>query len=110
MEDQLLNGFATEVGCGVGRMPFMYLGLPIGANPRSSRFWAQIIERVEKRLTSWMRNYLSIGGRLTFIKSVLDNLCLYFASLFEISKWLEDRLERGSFYWEIRRIGRGFIL
>ena len=61
-----------------------YLGLPLGANVRARSIWNPIIEKVERRLASWKRLYLSKGGKVTHIKSTLSNLPTYFLSLFPI--------------------------
>lgn len=36
----------------------------------------------EKSLTSWKSQYLSLGGILVLINSVLDAICTYMMSLF----------------------------
>lgn len=77
---------ANEVGCGVGKLPFTYLGLPVGGNPRLEKFWSPVIKKIERRLVGWNKIYLSLGGRVTLIKSVLVDLPTYFLSLFEIPK------------------------
>jgi hypothetical protein len=61
-----------------------YLGLPLGASFKETAIWNLVLERVEKRLASWKRLYLSKGGKLTLIKSTLSNIPTYFLSLFPI--------------------------
>ena len=62
---------ASELGRGVGSLPTMYLGLPLEAPHRATRVWDTIEERFRKRLTSWKRQYISKGGRLTQSKHVV---------------------------------------
>lgn len=57
MQEDLLESLVGKLGCEVGKQPFTYLGLPVWGNPRSKRFWNPVIERVEKRLVGWGRNY-----------------------------------------------------
>lgn len=60
------------------------------------------MEKVEKRLVSWQMQYLSMGGRLTLINSVLNNIPTYSMSQHPItSKALKqlDKIRRG-FLWE----------
>lgn len=88
MESSRVKEWAEVVGCGVGKLPFSYSGLPIGGNPRLKNFWTPVVEKVERRLAGWGKKYLSLGGRVTLIKSVLINqhtfcLCLQFQT-----KWL----------------------
>jgi hypothetical protein len=44
---------ATVLSCKVGKIPFMYLGLPIGGNPRRLKFWEPIVNRIKSRLSGW---------------------------------------------------------
>ncbi|GKA59977.1 hypothetical protein Tco_0759290 [Tanacetum coccineum] len=65
---------AACTGCEAGSFPFSYLGLPIGSNMSRIANWQILIDRFKARLSGWKSNLLSIGGRLTLIKSVLRSL------------------------------------
>ena len=80
----------SELGCGVGSLPTTYLSLPLGA----MGVWDIIEERFRKRSTSWKRQYISKGGRLTLIRSTLFSLPIYFISLFRMPKLVCSRLEK----------------
>lgn len=101
VEEESVRDWACEVGCRVGKLPFTYLGLPVEGNPRLKKFWSPIIEKMERRLEGWGRKYLSMGGRLTLIKSVLANLTLYYLSLIELPKGVARKMETLSrkFLW-----------
>jgi hypothetical protein len=71
-----------------------YLGLPPGAPFKSRAIWDGVVERMEKRLASWKKIYLSKGGCLTLIKSTLSSLPTYFLSLFPLPIGIARRLER----------------
>jgi hypothetical protein len=73
------------LGCGVATLPVKYLGLPLGASYKSIHIWNGVIDKIECRLASRKRLYLSKGGRVTLIKSTLANLHTYFLSLFPLS-------------------------
>lgn len=45
-------------------------------------------------VAGWAKHYLSLGGQLTLIKSILNNLPLYYMSLFEMRKGIANRLEQ----------------
>ena len=89
-----VESLAAELGCRVGALPTMYLGLPLGAPHRALGVWDSIEERFRKRLSSWKRQYISKGGRLTLIRSTLSSLPIYFLSLFRMPKSVCARLEK----------------
>lgn len=66
------------MGCQVGRFPFTYLGLPLGAKYKSKEIWNPMIKKFEKRLASWKGLYLFKGGKVTMLKSTLSNLLVSF--------------------------------
>lgn len=41
-----LNEAASVLGCKVGKVPFLYLGLPIGGDPRRLLFWEPVVNRI----------------------------------------------------------------
>lgn len=68
MDKSLLHKFARIMGCKVGELPVMYLGLPLCMKSATKWLWNLVVERVERRLSSCKANYLSFGGRVTVFK------------------------------------------
>ena len=67
--------------------------VPVSVVP--NRFvWNPILEKVERRLASWKRLYLSKGGKVTLIKSTLSNFPTYFLSLFPIPVEVANCIEQ----------------
>ena len=101
VEDTHLASLADILGCKVGSLPSSYLGLPLCIEVASKALRSPMIERMEKRLSLWKANYLSLGGRITLIKAALANLPIYFMSMFrcpmEVIKHFE-KLQR-DFLW-----------
>lgn len=62
-----------------------YLGLSIKSKALSQLDWQPLIDRVENKLACWKGHYLSRGGRLVLLNSVLTNLPLYTSYLSTIS-------------------------
>jgi hypothetical protein len=92
---------AHLLGCRVVSLPLTYLGLPLGASYKSVSIWNSVIEKKERRLAGWKRMSLSMGGRLTFLKSTLPNLPTYLLSLFPIPVRVANRLDKilKAFLW-----------
>ena len=82
-------------------LPMTYLGLPLGTKFKDKAIWNSILERMERRLTSWKQLYLSKGGKITLIKSTLSSLPTYFLSLFPIPVDIAIHIERlqRNFLW-----------
>ncbi|CAJ2661595.1 unnamed protein product [Trifolium pratense] len=78
-----LHEAASALCCKVGRVPFLYLGLPIGGDPTRLAFWDPVIARIKNRLSGWKSRFLSFGGRLILLKSVLTSLPVYALSFFK---------------------------
>ncbi|GAU49707.1 hypothetical protein TSUD_135290 [Trifolium subterraneum] len=76
---------ATVLGCSVGKVPFIYLILLIGGDPCRVSFWEPVLNRIRSRLTIWKSRFLSFGGLLILLKSVLTSLPVYALSFFKAS-------------------------
>jgi hypothetical protein len=77
-----LHEAAVVMNCKHGRLPFLYLGLPISGDPRKLQFWYPLVERIRSRLSGWKCKKLSLGGQLVLLKSVLSSIPVYFLSFF----------------------------
>ena len=99
--NEWLQRAAESLLCKTGCVLFTYLGLPIGGNSSRIGFWDPIIEKLSNKLASWKGRMLSIGGRLTLIKSSLANLPLYFMSLFPLPKGVIEMINKitRAFLW-----------
>ena len=64
-----LSSLAETLDCKASAWPILYLGLPLGENPKVCGFWDLVIERISSRLDGWQKAHLSYGGR-----SLLSNL------------------------------------
>ncbi|CAJ2651419.1 unnamed protein product [Trifolium pratense] len=79
---RILEAVASFLACNMATIPFKFLGIPVGANPRRRETWKPVVEAMTKRLNSWHNRHLSFGGRITLINSVLASIPLYFFSFF----------------------------
>ncbi|GKV22579.1 hypothetical protein SLEP1_g32439 [Rubroshorea leprosula] len=77
---------AYQLCCKEGKLPFKYLGILIGRNHRRKAMWQPMVESVRKKLASWKGRYLSMGGRITVINSVLSSLPVFLMSVYVIPK------------------------
>ncbi|XP_026384917.1 uncharacterized protein LOC113280517 [Papaver somniferum] len=99
-----LATWEEEFGCSTDCLPFMYLGMPLGAKSGSKRIWDPIIEKFDARLSVWRKISLSRGGKLSLLKCILSSLPTYYFSLFKapisVIKILEKKMR--NFLWEFK--------
>ena len=88
------NALANILCCKIGSLPMTFLGMTLGVPLKATLIWDPIIEKMERKLSSWKHLYLSKGSRLTLLKGTLLSLLTYYLSLFTIPKSMADRLER----------------
>ncbi|GJS99975.1 hypothetical protein Tco_0821145 [Tanacetum coccineum] len=96
-----IERLALGTGCMACTFPFSCRGLPIGSNMSRILNWKVITDRFKARLSTWKANPLSIGGRLTLIKSVLGSLGIYYLSIFKAHEAIIKDLEslRALAFW-----------
>ena len=76
--------YSRLFGCGIGSLPFKYLRIFMTHCRLRNSEWQSVIDRFEKRLSSWKSKLLSSGGRLVLINSVFSSLPIFMMSFFEV--------------------------
>jgi len=72
------------LNCSRGSIPFIYLGLPVGANGRSMSTWELLVETFNSRLNTWGHKYISFGGRSVLLNSVLNSIPIFYLSFLKM--------------------------
>jgi hypothetical protein len=88
-----IEELANILYCNTSSLPLHYLGLPLGVPFKSKAIWDGVVEKMEKRLASWKKMYLSNGRCLTLIKSMLSSIPTYLLSLFPLPASIARRLK-----------------
>ena len=106
--DQWIRSAADLLNCGPLQLPFCYLGLPIGVNPRRKVVWEPIINKFEARLNKWRQRSISMAGRITLINVVLTALPLFYMSFFRTPSAVINKLIsiQRRFLWGDNQEGR----
>nr|GEY05482.1 cytochrome P450 716B1-like [Tanacetum cinerariifolium] len=63
-----------NIGCGVLKTPFSFLGLKVGGCMSLIKSWDEVMEKMVNHLLKWKMKTLSIGGRLTLLKAMLGSM------------------------------------
>ena len=66
------------LNCNQGALPFKYLGLPIGVSSNSLSTWEPLLEQLKNRLNVWGNKYVSLGGRIVLLNSVLNSIPIFY--------------------------------
>ncbi|GKV39902.1 hypothetical protein SLEP1_g47602 [Rubroshorea leprosula] len=101
VEEEWIEKMSWVLCCKKGSFPFKYLGIPIGGRYGKIAFWKPLIDIFSKKLSKWKGRFLSLGGRITLINSVLDSLPVFWMSVYLIPKGtilLLDQIRR-RFLW-----------
>lgn len=53
LEEHFLEETSQFLSCCVEYIPFMFLGIPVGLNPRWCATWRPLIDNMKKKLSSW---------------------------------------------------------
>ncbi|GAU51627.1 hypothetical protein TSUD_140380 [Trifolium subterraneum] len=79
-----LSMACTFLNCRLGSLPFKYLGLLIGANPKSLSTWEPLLDHLRNRLCSWRNKHISLGGRIVMINAVLNAIPIFYLSFLKM--------------------------
>ncbi|GJT56704.1 RNA-directed DNA polymerase, eukaryota [Tanacetum coccineum] len=95
-----VEDMASSLGCTIMENKFRYLGVMVGAGMTRHKAWDDVILKLQSRLSKWKAKTLSIGGRLTLLKSVLGASPLYNMSIFKVPKGVLKVMEsiRSNFF------------
>nr|GFA61019.1 putative RNA-directed DNA polymerase, eukaryota, reverse transcriptase zinc-binding domain protein [Tanacetum cinerariifolium] len=89
----VVSAVASDLGCSNMSAPFKYLGVMVGGNMAKVNAWDDVICKLRTCLSKWKIKTLSIGGRLTLLKSVLGATPIYWMSLFKVPKSVLAKME-----------------
>ncbi|GJV00421.1 RNA-directed DNA polymerase, eukaryota [Tanacetum coccineum] len=81
-----VESVASSFSCSSMSTPFKYLGVTVGDNMARVSAWDDVVRKIKARLSNWKIKTLSIGGRLTLLKSVLGATPIFWMSIFKVPK------------------------
>lgn len=84
---------ANTFACEVGKMPFTYLGLPLGTTRPGVQDFSPLVSKVERRLNGVSR-FLSYQGRLILVNSVFSALPTFYMCTLQIRPSILDQIDK----------------
>ncbi|GKD39123.1 RNA-directed DNA polymerase, eukaryota [Tanacetum coccineum] len=100
----VLECFHRASGLRINMSKSKLLGISVDAD----KSWKETVEGTVARLSKWKMKTLSIGGRLTLIKSVLCSMSICHMSLFKVPMKVLQRMEsiRSHFFNGVDLVGK----
>ncbi|GKD53993.1 RNA-directed DNA polymerase, eukaryota, reverse transcriptase zinc-binding domain protein [Tanacetum coccineum] len=93
VDDDHVKQAAFKLGCLLLKCPFLYLGTKVGGSMSRVDSWNEVVDKVKARLSKWKMKTLSIGGRLTLLKSVLGSIPIFHMSIFRVPASVLKKME-----------------
>lgn len=72
--EDFLNRASQFLCCSRDILPFKFLGIFVGLNPRRCNSWTSVVCNLKQKLSTWKARMISIGGWVTLLNSVLSNI------------------------------------
>nr|XP_043618453.1 uncharacterized protein LOC122590149 [Erigeron canadensis] len=79
--------------CKDGVLPFDHLGIRIGGNMNRVVNWDFLVNIFESRLSLWKSKAVSMAGRITLIKSVMESIPTYYFFILKVPDKILNHLE-----------------
>jgi hypothetical protein len=91
---------------------FKYLGCFLKPNCYTKSDWRWLEKKFDARISNWSHRWLSLGGRVILVKSVLESIPVYWLSLANIPKCTLNNIRRRmfNFLWTGNKLKEGVHL
>ncbi|GKB74977.1 putative RNA-directed DNA polymerase, eukaryota, reverse transcriptase zinc-binding domain protein [Tanacetum coccineum] len=90
--ETIVSNMDYSIGCRAASFPMKYLGVPVGGNMALCYNRKAITQTFSSKLALW-KACLSVGGRLSLIKSVLVHLQTYYMSIYPMPSTIAKKLK-----------------
>ncbi|GKE43273.1 hypothetical protein Tco_1470557, partial [Tanacetum coccineum] len=93
IQREVVEDMANSIGCSVMQKSFRYLGVTVGEYMSQLKPWNVVVSKLKARLSKWKAKTLSVGGRLTLLKSVLGATPIFYMSIYKVPKGVIKEME-----------------
>lgn len=94
VDEGSIREYADILGCQVGRISFVYLGVKVGTAHIKISEWGQVVQKVKNRVLKWENLKISFGGRHTLLNAILLSLPVYFLSTYRAPKKVLSEIKK----------------
>lgn len=101
ISSNFLEATIIFLACRIEDSEFVFLGIPIGHNPRRIATCKSLIMKMKKRFLNWKNRFLSFGGRVTLLKFVLCPLSIFTLSFYKLLIFIATEIVKlqSNFLW-----------
>ncbi|KAG6506034.1 hypothetical protein ZIOFF_031349 [Zingiber officinale] len=92
--DHIKAEILTMLNFKEGSLPVTYLGISLISSGLKKEHCDKIIHKITARITCWISRFLSYGGRIQLVISVLQSLYVYMCSIFMLPKSIIQSIDR----------------
>jgi len=91
---------------------FKCLGYYLKPGAANSTEWSWLVTKIERKIGFWCNHWLSLGGRLILVKSVLESQCVFWMSLERIPTSILNHIRQlcFSFLWGGQKVNHHYHL
>lgn len=86
VHDTVKDDILLASGFQQGILPFRYLGVPLCAKRMSVTQYQVLIDKMVRKISDWKNKFLSYGGRLQLVQSILFSIQNYWSQIFLLPK------------------------
>ncbi|XP_073355123.1 uncharacterized protein [Aegilops tauschii subsp. strangulata] len=93
VDTAVMAELASAFGCQIGKMPFTYLGLPVGTTRPKILDFMPLVDCMERRMIA-SSSFLNQGERLQFLNSDLSSMPIFYLCSLAVPAGILKQLER----------------
>ncbi|XP_058733771.1 uncharacterized protein LOC131605433 [Vicia villosa] len=83
ISEHFLVAASNFLSCRIEKKSLLFLGISIGINPKRISSWNSLLLKIRNRLLNWKEKFISLGERVTLLKSVLSPLAIFLLSFYK---------------------------
>lgn len=99
-----INLMSDLIGFNKGSLPFNYLGVLIFKGKQKRSHLQPIVDKIKSKLSAWKASLLSIAGRVTLVKAIIQGMMVHSISIYswpiallkEVESWIRNFIWSGN--------------
>lgn len=104
--NDLLVATSKFLSCSTTHLSLTFLGIHIVENPQRKTTWDLVLSKLWSRINAWNENFISYGGRMVLLNSVLNLWSLFYIFFYIALKVVINEIIKNqcTFLWKGKKI------